>query len=115
METLASPHTEPFALCLHTSLTIIIMTTTTASLSICFPSLFQMRSSKLGAGSRNGTISHTGISETDSPAARDDPKRLKNKTTIKKKKPSNLQPFRIGTNSSAYLQRAVGLLSVIAQ
>lgn len=41
-----------------------------------------MRSSKLGAGNRNGTISHMGFSEMDSPTAREDPEELKNKTTI---------------------------------
>lgn len=86
MGTLAGPHIEPFALSLHTSLTIIIMTTTTGRLRIWFPSSFQMRSSKLGTGSRNGTISHPGINGTDNPAAREDPEKLKNKWQLKKKK-----------------------------
>ena len=77
LETLASPHTEPFALGLHTSLTITIKTTTTASSSIWFTSSFQMRSSKLGAGNRHGIISHIGISETDSLATKEDPKEAK--------------------------------------
>lgn len=61
-----------------------------------------MRSSKLRAGKRNGTVSHMGFSEMDSPTAREDPEKLKIKTTIKKKN-SNLQPFKLGTNSSTYL------------
>lgn len=36
----------------------------------------------MGAGNRNGTISHMGFSEMDSPTAREDPEELKNKTTI---------------------------------
>lgn len=57
----------------------------------------------MGAGNRNGTISHMSFSEMDSPTAREDPEELKNKTTttiiiIN----SNLQPFKLGTNSSAY-------------
>ena len=36
-----------------------------------------MRSSKLGAGNRHGIISHIGISETDSLATREDPKKAK--------------------------------------
>ena len=44
-----------------------------------------MRSHKLGAGCRNGTVSHMGIGEMDSPAEREDPEKLKNKTTIKER------------------------------
>ena len=57
-----------------------------------------MRSGKLGAGNRHGIISHIGISETDSLTTKEDAKKAKKQNNNLKK--SNLQPFRIKTNSS---------------